>query len=343
MRTEALHTRSLWYVSLIFFYLILFAENASAQEHFIPGFSTAGEYGEQVLTLHTSPAVRMHLNAPSPVQFNPQLPVKIVFYALPNGSSIEETMGKCATAPEDWKYTIQHVAAQTRWLRHRITDCNLVIAYLETAQKSWPAWKAQHEDHALLVRGFTDTIYSIFKDYTLKTILNGHSGGGRFIFSYLDAPQQIPDHLERIAFIDSNYGYRSAYAKGLSNWIHRNGRNHLITLAYNDSIALYQGKSFVSATGGTWFRSKLMLKDLSQYFEFKTKPHETLLWHETPDRQLQIILKPNPERKIYHTEQVARNGFIHSLLSGTDLEEVGYTYFGEPVYNSFISEGYPLK
>jgi hypothetical protein len=49
-----------------------------------------------------------------------------------------------------------------------------------------------------------------------------------------------------------------------------------------------------------------------------------------------FLLKENPEKKILHTVQVERNGFIESLLSGTSLEEVDYTYFGGRAYSRFI-------
>jgi hypothetical protein len=40
--------------------------------------------------------------------------------------------------------------------------------------------------------------------------------------------------------------------------------------------------------------------------------------------------------------QVERNGFIHSMLSGTRFEQKKYTYFGKRVYDSFIASEVPL-
>ncbi|RYY00812.1 MAG: hypothetical protein EOO53_21270, partial [Gammaproteobacteria bacterium] len=100
-----------------------------------------------------------------------------------------------------------------------------------------------------------------------KTVyLNGHSGGGRFIFSYLDGVQQIPTYVKNISFLDSNYGYDSTYKTKLVNWLQQTPDAHLNVFAYNDSVALLDGKRFVSDTGGTWYRSHLMLRQLSGNF-----------------------------------------------------------------------------
>ncbi|MCK5738958.1 hypothetical protein KAH55_07250, partial [bacterium] len=52
--------------------------------------------------------------------------------------------------------------------------------------------------------------------------------------------------------------------------------------------------------------------------------------------RLQILLKKNPNQEIYHTVQVERNGFIHSMLTGTALENRGYAYYGDRVYSDWI-------
>jgi hypothetical protein len=49
-------------------------------------------------------------------------------------------------------------------------------------------------------------------------------------------------------------------------------------------------------------------------------------------------LKENPERKILHTVQVERNGFIHALVTGTPNENRGYEYYGERAYARWIQE-----
>ena len=51
---------------------------------------------------------------------------------------------------------------------------------------------------------------------------------------------------------------------------------------------------------------------------------------------MQFILKENPERQIFHTVQVERNGFIHCIVSGTTNEAKGYDYFGPRAYSPWI-------
>ena len=109
-------------------------------------------------------------------------------------------------------------------------------------------------------------------------------------------------------------------------------------LAYNDAVALLDGKPFVSASGGTWGKSHEMQRDLAGEFEFSRSNATGFERYSALDGRVQFILKENPERKILHTVQVERNGFIHALLSGTPLENYGYEYFGERAYTEFIPD-----
>jgi hypothetical protein len=266
----------------------------------------------------------------------------LVFYALPNGNTIEQTFGKNLKEGDDWHFNIQHIGAQSRFLRSILKSRTVVVVYLETRQKSWPAWKANTPDFSIRAKKIMDDIKDIFRLWNPEIVLNGHSGGGRFIFSYLDSMEKIPDDVLRIAFLDSDYGYEDKpYGSQLLKWL-TSGKKFLCTLAYNDSVVIYQGKPLVSPTGGTWYRSSLMLKYLSGSLPFKTTEKDSLIWHEALKKRLEIILKPNPEGKIYHTVQVERNGFIHSMLSGTRWEQKSYTYFGRRVYDAFIADEVPL-
>jgi hypothetical protein len=48
-------------------------------------------------------------------------------------------------------------------------------------------------------------------------MLTGHSGGGSFILGYLDAAKKIPSLVERIAFLEANYGYENGQHRGEMN------------------------------------------------------------------------------------------------------------------------------
>ena len=119
-------------------------------------------------------------------------------------------------------------------------------------------------------------------------------------------------------------------------WLNASPRNHLCVLAYHDSNALLNGKSFVSESGGTWGRSHAMKADLAKSLTFESATKDGLQTHTALGGRVTFLLKENPERKILHTVQVERNGFIHSMLTGTAAEGRGYEYLGERAYERFI-------
>ena len=322
----------------LLFLMMILAGACPARAQLLPGFKPSGLHNEQQMLIENSPSdTRILINAPLQ-GFDKDDRVTLVIYALPNGNTIEQTFGKRLKTGDDWHFNIQHIGAQTRYLRARLKGEAIVVAYFESKQKSWPAWKANTPDYAEKVKSAVDEVKAIFDKWHPAVILNGHSGGGRFIFSYIDAFKEIPDDVSRIAFLDSDYGYEDTiYGPKIESWL-RTGKKYLCTLAYNDSIALYEGKPFVSATGGTWYRSKMMLKYLSRSFKFRKTEKDSLLWFDAKNKRVEIILKPNPERKIFHTQQVEYNGFIQSMLSGTKEEEKGYSYFGSRAYNDFIDD-----
>lgn len=137
-------------------------------------------------------------------------------------------------------------------------------------------------------------------------------------------------------FLDSDYGYEKSYGDQLRVWLNANKKFSLQVFAYNDSVALYEGKRFVSDTGGTWYRSHLMLNDLSGFFEFKIVETDSLIIYKSLNNQISFYFKTNPDKKIFHTTQVELNGFIHSILAGTKKESVNYKYYGQRAYSNFI-------
>jgi pimeloyl-ACP methyl ester carboxylesterase len=181
-------------------------------------------------------------------------------------------------------------------------------------------------------------VRQIFADYQQEIALTGHSGGGSLTFGYLNAVPEIPRDIKRIAFLDSNYAYETTnhFAK-LTAWLKASDENRLCVLAYHDSIALLDGKTFVSERGGTWGRSHAMLEDLRREFPFTSSTNSAgLQSHIAANGRIQFFLKENPEKKVLHTVQVDRNGFIHAMLTGTPLENHGYEYFGERAYEPWI-------
>ena len=131
--------------------------------------------------------------------------------------------------------------------------------------------------------------------------LNSHSGGGNFIFGFMDACDSLPDYLCHISFIDSDHNWDDErYGPKLVRWLSggaagtphntscagpRNtavtapdaGNQHtcarpatqrqLFVACYKDYVALYNGKPFVSQKGGTWHRTKMMYNYLRKHLE----------------------------------------------------------------------------
>ncbi len=262
-------------------------------------------------------------------------PVLLVFYALPNGNTIEQTIGKAIKPGDDWHFDIQHIGAQVGFLREKITDRSLVVAYLENDLRSWPAWRTRNGDTR--IPAIVEAVRTRFQAARTRIVLSGHSGGGSFIFGYLNSVATIPDAIERIAFLDANYGYKTDLHKNkLAAWLRASDAHYLVVLAYNDAVALLDGKPFVSAAGGTWGRSRLMLEDLQTLIPFEKTLGAGMEKSTGLGGRVQFLLKENPERKVLHTVQVEKNGFIASMLSGTRLEGVDYSYFGARAYTRFI-------
>ena len=298
-------------------------------------FST-NAFHERLVSFSLEPEVSVQLNEPAAESFTPGKKVLLVFYALPNGNTTAQTIGKAVRPGDDWHYDIQHIGAQTRFLREHLQDRVLVVAYLENALKSWPAWRKKYGDQRL--PQILVAVESIFAGSEIELVLSSHSGGGSFIFGYLNAVKKIPDDVVRLAFLDSTYAYdrELGHRNKLADWLSASGKHFLCVLAYNDAVALLNGKPFVSAAGGTWGKSHELQRDLAESFRFSSSTNGGFEKFTALDGRVQFILKENPERKILHTVQVERNGFIHVLLSGTRLESQGYEYFGPRAYSKWI-------
>jgi hypothetical protein len=271
-----------------------------------------------------------------PSDFSKSRKTIVTFFALPNGNSTEQTMGKKMMAGDDWHFDIQHIRAQTNFIRQQIKGKNFVVIYLENNYKSWPAWKQKHPDFRMLIPHLVDSLLGLISKKQSEIYLNGHSGGGSFIFGYVAGVERIPKKIKRISFLDSDYGYDSSYYPKFKNWLKLVKGSALNVFAYNDSIALYNGKPFVSATGGTWYRSHLFLNHLQNDFSFSKFTTDSLTIYKGVGDKVQFFFKINTDRGIYHTQQVELNGFIHSVLCGTKLDSKNYTYYSQRAYTIFL-------
>jgi hypothetical protein len=271
-----------------------------------------------------------------PMDFLADKKTIIAFFALPNGNSTEQTMGKKMQPGDDWHFNIQHIRAQTKFIRQQLPKRNFVVIYLENRYRSWPVWKQKHSDFKKEIPRLIDSLAGLINAKHKIIYLNGHSGGGSFIFGYLAGVEQIPSDVKRISFLDSDYGYDSSYYPKFKNWLQHIKGASLNVFAYNDSIALYNGKPVVSATGGTWYRSHLMLSHLQNDFSFSNSETDSLVIYKSKNRQIQFYFKRNVNRGIYHTQQVELNGFIHSVLCGTKKDSKRYSYYSLRAYADLV-------
>jgi hypothetical protein len=304
---------------------------------FPAGFVASPQFNELVREQTFAPEVKIRIVAPARGAFAPGKPVLLVFFGLPNGNTTDQTIGRKRKPGDDWHFDIQHIGAQTRFLRQVIKDQTLVVAYLEAESKSWPAWRRKHGDQP--IPRIVAHVNQMFTAWPVEVVLSGHSGGGSLIFGYLNTVGEIPGDVARIAFLDANYAYDRTTGHGdkLLRWLRASTNHHLCVLAYQDYVALLDGKPFVSENGGTWGRSQAMLRDLGDTIPFRATTNGPVATHIALDGRVQFWLRENPERKIYHTVQVERNGFIHALLAGTPFEQTGYVYLGERAYGALIS------
>lgn len=291
--------------------------------------------GEKSEELHLDGGVRVVINSPAPL--DPMKPTRLVLFALPAGNTIEQAIGHRLAPGDDWHFDLQHIGAQTRWLRAHAPEANLVVAYLQSAERSFVLWRRAHPDNAARAVAIVDLLRARLPRSAL--VLASHSAGGTFTFAYLDGLDKIPDDVERIAFLDSDYAYETAkhHDAKLAQWLGASTAHHLCVLAYQDYLALLDGKTFVSESGGTWGRSQAMLHDLARNFSFTRADAAGLQTHVALDGRVKFLLKENPEKAILHTRQVEWNGFIHALVTGTPLESEGYAYLGPRAYADWIA------
>ncbi len=294
------------------------------------------------------PQSRVVVNIPSQGRLKKSRETRVILYALPNGNSIEQTEGLFFEDREkrdkEWRYDIQHIAAQVRFLRERDKRYNYIVIYLESTTKAWTSHASAHSNSPALYNFLLDSIQK-FIAYQLpgiaplsrqRLIVASHSGGGRFVFNLIKGMDSIPQSIERIIFLDSNYGYETElHGDKLSKWVLGPPERFLGVTSYVDTTVILDGKRVVSSKGGTGYRAHLMAGNL------KERGVEMILKSDTAfvcynGKGVEIKIKENPSGKIYHTVLVERNGLVHMALSGSELEDRGYNFWGNRCYTKYI-------
>lgn len=321
----------------IIIYLVFISQNSFAD-------NVKSQNEQRVEFSDLIPDSRVVINLPSQISIRPEKQTRLIVYALPNGNSIEQTEGKSISSGDDWHFDIQHIAAQVRFLRKYDTNHNYVVAYLESYYKSWPAYSANYGNSGALFIKLVDTIQKI--TYKLSTgklpisrqkiILSGHSGGGKFIFNYINSITFIPSRIEKIVVLDANYAFENLFhTKKLSDWV-KKGR-FLMVSSYIDSTVILNGKRIVSSKGGTGWKSFEMLKAFeSDGIKFSKLRDTSFFTAISKDKNIVIRVKENPDGKIYHTILVERNGLIDAIFYGNSRFAKKYKFWGPRAYSDFV-------
>ncbi len=304
----------------------------------LPGFERSPHFDEQILDLTIEPEVSVHINAPRATRLDPGKPTRLVLYALPNGNTIAQTIGKQRREGVDWHFFIQHIGAQTRRLREVIKDENLVVAYLEAGGRSWPRWRQQHADSGQRIAEVIETLRARVPGNPTTVELASHSGGGSLIFGYINRVEAIPGWIERIVFLDSNYGYsdEQGHTGKLIAWLKRSPRHHLGVIAYDDRRVSVNGKLVVGPTGGTYRKTHRMLEHLGASVAFAEESTEQYSRHRALEGRIDIIVLNNPDNVILHTVMVEKNGFMHGLTFATRYEGQAGRFYGPATYERWI-------
>jgi hypothetical protein len=276
-------------------------------------FAPSGNLGERTRVLELYPGITATLVAPATLDTRKH--VDLILYALPNGNSTAQTIGRKLAEGVDWHYDIQNIGAQTRALRTRGLS-QAIVGYLEADTKSWPEWRRLHgydRANARIVEIVDQIRTAIGNPQHLGVTLTGHSGGGSFMFGFIEGQDTLPAWLERIAFLDANYNFEYGHGEKLVKWLRRSPRNTLVVLAYDDRNIMLDGKKVVSDSGGTWRASERMMNYLREPFEFTADTLGEFRRFRAP--QIEVLLHPNPENKILHTAMIGdMNGYMHAML-----------------------------
>jgi len=306
-----------------------------------PG-SVAADNTEQIRVLDLYPGVTATIVTPSRLDASKR--IELILYALPNGNTTLQTIGRRMHEGLDWHYDIQHIGAQTRALRARGMQ-QAVVVYLEADKRSWPAWR-QSLGYAQANRRIVEIVdqirYAVGDPDNMRVTLTGHSGGGSFMFGFIEGQDSLPSWLERIAFLDANYNFEWRHGEKLVKWLRRDPLNTLVVLAYDDRNIMLDGRKVVSDSGGTWRASERMINYLREPFEFKVDTAGE--FRRFRASQIVALLHPNPENRILHTSMIGdMNGYMHAMLVRRPSYDGGETVLkSSRAYDQWVADSVAL-
>lgn len=305
----------------------------------VPGFTRSPFFHEQVRMETLPTGIRMLTNLPQVMRAD--RPTLVIFFATPNGNTIEQTMG-CAMVPDlDWHFDIQHVAAQVRVLRDLDRTRNIVLVCMEAEGLSWPTWRSKHDQS--IIRETLERVMNEMPGTGISAVITGHSGGGSLITGFINSYDAIPSWVERIAYLDANYSYSDEEKHGdkLLAWLKGGVGRRLVVIAYDDREITFEGKKVVGPTGGTYRASHRMITRFGKDLSVKQGKWDVFdrydLWDKRSSGRVAFFLHPNPENKILHTALVGEmNGLLQALTLGTAWEATWGSFGGPRAYTRWV-------
>jgi hypothetical protein len=307
----------------------------------LPGFALAPQFAEQERWTWLDSGIRLYVNAPRDVPAGGRT---LVVYATPNGCTIEQTLGCAPAEGLSWRFDIQHVAGQMRRMREVDPAMNLVLAVAQPPRLAWPAFRQAEKEADNIIR---EIVSSLARDVGAeRVILAAHSGGGGFLFGYINAHTAIPDPIERFVFLDANYSYSDDLKHGdkFLEWLKRSSKCRLVVIAYDERARTPDGQLVAGGTGGTYRATQRMLDRFRKEVELAEQRTEPFDRSTALGGKIEVFVHPNPEHKFLHTALV---GEMNGLLQGLSLEnpsETGWGHFGgPPAYTKWISPRPPLE
>lgn len=288
------------------------------------------------------PQVRIYANQPTATdeESSKSPRPRVMIYALPNGNTLEQTLGCAKAEGLDWHYDIQHVLAQTRLLRTLTPEEPLTLVCAEAGGLSWPTWRTSRADGNARIGAFADEWRRKFGGEDAIVTLTGHSGGGSFIFGVVEAFDEIPAWIDRIAILDANYAFDAAkHGDKLIRWLQGDESRRLIVLAYDDRNIELNGKKVVGQDGGTFRATQRMVDAFRPKFEISEKHTGAFTEYSGLDGRVRFYVHPNPQNKILHTALVGdMNGLVQAQTLGTPAEGTWGTFGGPRAYEAFVEK-----
>ena len=300
----------------------------------LPGFQQAPPFDEQVNWSRLDCGVRVFVNAPATPTGRPRV---LIVYATPNGNTIEQTLGCAAAKNLDWRFDIQHIAAQIRRLREIDAEHEFVLAVVQAPRLSWPTFRREQAGANTIIRELVETLAQ--KNSAERTVLTCHSGGGSFIFGFMNAFESLPASLDRIVFLDANYSYSDDERHGekLLEWLKRDAVRRLVVIAYDDREITLNDKKVVGPDGGTFRASQRMLSRFRRDVEMTEQDTGPFRQTTGLNGQIQFFVHPNPDNRILHTALVGEmNGLLQGLTLGTDVADIWGQFRGPRAYAKLI-------